>query len=313
MRILKNTVLIVLLITLIKLEGSTQNQVNLSQYMLYQPLLNPSAIGSYNDISAAVLSRNQWTGFDGAPKTNALSVNTPINKTNLAVGLGFQQEKIGVSNSTAVYGNIGYRFRIDRDSYFSTAISLGADFFNLSYGQLLNSDVDPELNYGNKTNSFMNPLARFGMFYLKKNFYVTGYIPNILTPKFSFDGTEVTTTTSFNTKNLHYYVQAGYRHEVSQNLQLNFSTLLKKSSTFQIDLNAQAIFKKMVGVGLSYRSSNELVALVNIKLIEKIKIGYAYDYALSKLTTVSNGSHEIMLILDLNKSYRHASIQVPRF
>lgn len=313
MRKFKYISLAILLVSIANTKIIAQNQVNISQYMLYQPLLNPSAIGSYNDISAAVLSRNQWTGFDGAPKSNMVSVNTPINKTNLAVGLGFQQEKIGISSSTAVYGNIGYRFRIDRDSYFSTAISLGADFFNLSYGNLLNSDVDPQLNYGNKTNSFMNPLARFGMFYFKKNFYVTGYIPNLLTPKFSFDGTEVTTATSFNTKNLHYYVQGGYQHEVSQNFQLNFSTLLKKSSTFQMDLNAQAIFKKMVGVGFSYRTSNELVALVNITLIEKIKIGYAYDYALSKLTTVSNGSHEIMLILDLNKSYRHASIQVPRF
>ena len=123
----------------------SQNQVNISQYMLYQPLLNPSAIGSYNDLSAAVLHRNQWSGFNGAPKTNMLSVNTPIGKTSMSVGLGFQQEEIGVSKSTAVFANIGYRFRIDRESYLSAGISLGADFFNLSYGKLLNSDLDPEL------------------------------------------------------------------------------------------------------------------------------------------------------------------------
>jgi len=290
-----------------------QNQVNISQYMLYQPLLNPSAIGSYNDINAAILHRNQWTGFSGAPKSNMLSVNSPIGKTNLAVGLGFQQEKIGVSNSTAVFANIGYRFKIDRDSYLSAGVSLGADFFNLSYGQLLNSDLDPELNYGTKTNNFMNPLARLGVFYFKQNFYVTAYIPNMLTPKFSYDGSDVTSVTSFNAENLHYYIQSGYRHKISNKLEMNFSTLLKKSSTFQFDLNAQALINNFIGFGASYRSSQELAILVNVKLIDKLKIGYAYDYALNKLATVSNGSHEIMLILDLNKEYKRASIQVPRF
>lgn len=313
MKKVKNILFGVCFIGLVQNQASAQNQVNISQYMLYQPLLNPSAAGSYNDISAAILHRNQWGGFNGAPKTNMLSVNSPIGSTSLAVGLGFQQEKIGVSNSTAIFTNIAYRFKIDRDSYLSTGISLGADFFNLSYGELLNSDIDPKLNYGNKTNGLMNPLARFGVFYFKQNFYATAYIPNILSPKLSYDGSEVTSATSLNVENLHYYIQAGYRHEVSDALEFNFSTLLKKSSTLQADFNAQAIINKFIGVGVSYRTSNELAALVNVRLIEKLKIGYAFDYALSKLSTVSNGSHEIMLILDLNKQYRQASIQVPRF
>jgi type IX secretion system PorP/SprF family membrane protein len=313
MKIVKYVLLGLLFISVTQTETKAQNQVNISQYMMYQPLLNPSAVGSYNDISAAILHRNQWSGFNGAPKTNMLSVNSPIGKTSLAVGLGFQQEKIGVSNSTAVFANIGYRFKIDRDSYLSTGISLGADFFNLSYGRLLNSDLDPELNYGTKTNNFTNPLARFGVFYFKQNFYVTAYVPNILTPQLSYNGSDVEINTNFNAENLHYYLQSGYRYKYSDNLEMNFSTLLKKSSTYQFDLNAQALINNFIGVGASYRSSQELAILVNVKLMDKLKIGYAYDYALNNLATVSSGSHEIMLVLDLNKEYKQASIQVPRF
>jgi type IX secretion system PorP/SprF family membrane protein len=313
MKFLKNIALVLFFSSFLLTTLKAQNQINISQYMLYQPLLNPSAIGSYNDISAAILHRNQWTGFSGAPKSNMLSVNTPIGKTGLAVGLGFQQEKIGVSNSTAVFTNIAYRFQLDKNSYLSAGISLGADFFNLSYGQLLNSDLDPELNYGTRTNNFMNPLSRLGLFYFKQNFYATAYVPNILSPKFRYDGSDVTAETSFDVKNIHYYIQSGYKHQFSKKLEANFSTLLKSSSIFQFDVNAQVVFNNFIGIGASYRSSQEIVALVNIKLIEKIKIGYAYDYSLNKLATVSNGSHEIMLVLDLNKEYRQANIQVPRF
>ena len=311
MRIFKHIVLALFLIGLTQLTIKAQNQVNISQYMLYQPLLNLAAIGSYNDISAAILHRNQWTGFSGAPKSNMLSVNSPIGKTSLAVGLGFQQEKIGVSNSTAVFANIVYRFQLDRDSYLSAGVSLGADFFNLSYGQLLNSDLDPELNFGTKTNNFMNPLTRLGIFYFKQNFYVTAYVPNLLTTKFSYDGSDVTATTSFNTENLHYYIQSGYRHVISNDLEINFSTLLKKSSTFQFDLNAQVIINNFIGFGASYRSSQELVALVNVKLIEKLKIGYAYDYQLTSLQKFSQGSHEIMLSFDLRSKAK--GFKSPRY
>jgi type IX secretion system PorP/SprF family membrane protein len=190
---------------------------------------------------------------------------------------------------------------------------LGANFFNLSYGQLLNSELDPELNYGAKTNDFMNPLTRIGVFYYKQNFYATAYIPNLLTPKHSYDASQVKANSSFSLKDLHYYVQAGYRYKTSNQLETNFSTLIKSSSTLQFDLNAQILYNNFIGFGISYRSSQELVVLVNVKLIEKLRIGYAYDYALNKLATVSNGSHEIMLILDLNKEYKRANIQVPRF
>jgi hypothetical protein len=76
----KYIVLTLIFIYLTQIDIKAQNQVNISQYMLYQPVLNPSAIGSYNDISVAVLHRNQWSGFNGAPKTNMLSVNSPIRK-----------------------------------------------------------------------------------------------------------------------------------------------------------------------------------------------------------------------------------------
>jgi hypothetical protein len=49
--------------------------------------VNPAYAGHVKTLSVFALHRTQWVGLDGAPVTNAFSVHTPINNSN--VGLGF--------------------------------------------------------------------------------------------------------------------------------------------------------------------------------------------------------------------------------
>ncbi|MFQ5447342.1 MAG: type IX secretion system membrane protein PorP/SprF, partial [Saprospiraceae bacterium] len=44
-----------------------------------------------------------------------------------------------------------------------------------------------------------------------------------------------------------------------------------------------------------------IAVLAGFKLSESIKLAYAYDFTLSNLSTVSSGSHEIMLNYNLGK------------
>jgi len=41
--------------------------------------------------------------------------------------------------------------------------------------------------------------------------------------------------------------------------------------------------------------------IVGFKLNDHISLAYAYDFTLSAINQVSNGSHEVMLSYDLNK------------
>jgi hypothetical protein len=45
--------------------------------------INPAYAGSRGALSIFALHRTQWVGLDGAPVTNAVSVNTPLNNSKL--------------------------------------------------------------------------------------------------------------------------------------------------------------------------------------------------------------------------------------
>jgi hypothetical protein len=45
--------------------------------------------------SIFALHRTQWVGLDGAPVTNVASVNTPLNESNLGLGVTIINDKIG--------------------------------------------------------------------------------------------------------------------------------------------------------------------------------------------------------------------------
>ena len=59
-----------------------------TQYMYNMSVVNPAyMIDEPGIIQLGSLYRTQWVGLDGAPETSTLSLNTPINNSN--VGLGF--------------------------------------------------------------------------------------------------------------------------------------------------------------------------------------------------------------------------------
>ena len=60
-----------------------QQDAQYTQYMYNTVNINPAYAGSRGVMSIFGLHRTQWVGLDGAPVTNAFSLNTPIKNSNL--------------------------------------------------------------------------------------------------------------------------------------------------------------------------------------------------------------------------------------
>jgi len=60
-----------------------QQDAQFTQYMYNTININPAYAGSRGAMSIFALHRTQWVGLDGAPTTNAASINTPLNNSNL--------------------------------------------------------------------------------------------------------------------------------------------------------------------------------------------------------------------------------------
>ncbi len=66
------------------------------------------------------------------------------------------------------------------------------------------------------------------------------------------------------------------------------------------DLNASVLFNKTLWLGLSYRSSKNIVLITEYNISDFLRIGYSYDFDLSSLRRYNTGSHEVFLGCDIN-------------
>lgn len=286
-----------------------QNQFNLSQYMLYHAFVNPAAIGNSEQINGAVYHRSQWVGFSGAPTSQGFNMNVPFKSAKHTIGLAYLHDQIGANNNNEI--SLGYSFKARLTSKTSLLFGLmaTANIMKTSYTTLaLNDAVDP--TFSSNTTAVL-PNFKYGMYLQNARYYVGISVPNLMENKITSGKGDV----SFNAKNLHFYVQAGYLFKLAEKSELGLSTLIKQvsGSPLQADLNLQYIYNKKFGIGASYRTSKDLVALVNFRITPMFKLAYSYDFTLSALRKYNSGSHEIMLIFNLVNDKKAIGAQVPSF
>ena len=98
---MKKSLTLLFLFVVVKFSFSQHNN-QYSQYMFNGLAINPAYAGANKALNITLLHRNQWTGFDGAPKTTSLSIHTPLPNNKLNVGVNFISDRYGVTNKNIV-------------------------------------------------------------------------------------------------------------------------------------------------------------------------------------------------------------------
>ena len=69
---------IIISISIFVIDLSAQQDLMLTQYSSALQLTNPAYVGTSGRLNATGIIRNQWVGFDGAPQSQVLLINTPF-------------------------------------------------------------------------------------------------------------------------------------------------------------------------------------------------------------------------------------------
>src|SRR3970282_2547121 len=85
-----------------------QQDAQFTQYMYNTINVKPAYAGSRGAMSIFALHRTQWVGLDGAPVTNAVSINTPLNNSNLGLGVSVINDKIGPTHENTISADLSY-------------------------------------------------------------------------------------------------------------------------------------------------------------------------------------------------------------
>ena len=290
-----------------------------SQYMLNGFLINPAVAGSEGYTAVNLTAREQWIGFQDAPGTYALSIQTRILRNSFIAKSSSIKKKQTYSSRSGKVGVGGYIFSdrngaIERTGlkasyayhlfFGNSQLSLG---LSLTAFQLrLNADKinldDPNDNmWINANGSAFIPDADLGIYFDTPNYYVGFSADQLLESVIKLGGT------GYDQYRLerNYYIIGGYDIGLSELLVLTPSTLIKMSEAgaFQTDISAKIYYDQTYWGGLTYRTGNALIIMVGISL-DKLVFGYAFDISMSSIMKQSFGTHEFVIAVKLGDNAR---------
>ncbi len=286
---------------------SAQQDAQYTQYMYNMNILNPAYAGSKEGtVSASLLGRTQWVGIPGAPQTAVLSVHSPITE-RMGLGLSILSDKIGPVNEQFVFADYSYTIPVGYYDNLAFGVKAGISLINASLTDLM-TVVEQDDNLESNINN-LKPNFGFGAFYYSDIYYVGISVPNLLKTTYLEMDDEFETNVS---KKSHLFVTGGYVFDVSYLWQFKPSLMAKMAmgAPLSVDFSANFIFDDSYELGVSYRWGDSVSLLMNAKVSDNLRIGYSYDFTTSPLYQFNSGSHEIILLFDLQTSYEIIS---PRF
>ncbi|MCX2738924.1 PorP/SprF family type IX secretion system membrane protein [Pontibacter anaerobius] len=291
-----------------------QQKALYSQYMTNYYLLNPAVAGVEKDWNFKAGYRNQWTGFEGAPKTFYVSAETALFKRTIGkrmarpyhgAGGYIYSDQTGPITQTGVLLSYAYHVPINRSLYLSSGVFGGVQQYRFDENKIHLADGsnerDPVTQQGS-INAFMPDLS-VGTYLHSEEFFVGASLFQVLGNKIN-KNREVEDPARLSR---HLFVSGGYNFDVNRNITVTPSALIKyvNPAPIQADFNVRGeyhftkrrktVYDDMVWAGISYRTQDAVVGLVGVQFKEQFRLSYTYDITVSKMRHYSAGSHEIVL------------------
>ncbi len=262
-------------------------------YVVNALAINPAFAGCQDALSLTASYRNQWVGFNDAPKSYILSVHTPVFNDRVGLGLLVEKNSIGIFKETSFLGNYAYRMEL-QEGKLAFGLGFGVTVSNTAWNELVATDAN-DMQLMTSPTSAVLPNFSLGVYYYTKKYYIGVSMPLLLSYELDKNTGKYKIGNNFARSN--YFFTTGY--EVGLNSLVKFlpSILIKyhPDNAVQIDYNAQINLKDRFWMGIGYRNKDILVGMLQCQLNYQIRMAYSYDYDFSSIGKYLNGSHEIVL------------------
>jgi len=284
---IKNGLLIVLTIFISVVSAQ---QIPLKSLYLYNRLsYNPAEAGTRKYIPVYLSARQQWIGLENAPETQDISVHAPL---GAKVGLGLQMynESTGVTDRTG--GNLALSYRIQTSQKGHLAFGLSGMFTQFTFDKEKMITQNPnDATLLNNDLTYFIPDVGFGLNYYGEKFRIGLSAVNLIETKKDLSSIAVD-----NALNRVIYFDGSAKLGLSKKIDLipSFFTRYMFEAPFSYEANLRLMYNDLVWIGAGYRGQDAAVFEVGFEF-KKFVIGYAYDYTLSDISSISNGTHEIII------------------
>ena len=299
---------------------SAQQQPLHTMFMFNKLLVNPAYAGYHEHACATAHIREQWIGFDGAPKTQSLSLHGPLASQRIGIGFNLQRHSIGVSSSTTFDGIYDYRIPMKKGT-LSLGVQASARFLKVDYSDpSVHTIQDISLDPGVETISDDKFLANAGagIYYNTDKFYAGLSAPRLMTSDIDFEMNNLFIAR----EQAHYYFMTGVALALTHKLSFVPQVMVRytNAAPVSVDLNLGLRWYEDYSLAISARkggTDNDLLESVDFiasaKVLRGLRIGASYDVSMNELQHYSDGSIEVIMMYCFGEPAKPSTFINPRY
>ncbi|MDG1690218.1 MAG: PorP/SprF family type IX secretion system membrane protein [Flavobacteriales bacterium] len=272
-----------------------QQILQYSNYLENSFYLNP-AVAHLGKKSLNIIYRNQWVGFEGAPKTTFLSYQSSFShkkdvKSSSFSNVGgfLQNENIGAFRSFKINISYSYSFLLSSNWRLSFGSFIGIQQLALDVtGVTLFDPNDPVVDVSN-----FSLLPDFSMgFALSNNNNFFGF-----SAKQVFQNKWTKIINSDQSQNESSIVLIAAKKIVLSNIGFTPNIMLDFTGQFKPKLIAglKIDYKQVVSSGIAIRNENSILGQFKIMFNKNLQITYAHDFYFSNILLGPLSSSEFMV------------------
>ncbi len=293
---MKKIILVAFISSLFFLELKAQQQAHLTQYFDNYLYTNPAYAGSSGMLNVSGIHREQWVGFEGAPRTSILGFNMPLKYESVGIGANVIRDEIGPTSNTQLQLSASYRLKFDEKNSLSFGLNAGFGLMS-SITSSLNSTIENDPSkLINQQNRFM-PNMGAGLLFKRERLFVGISAPKLF--QNSLDGTNE------NLEKRHFFTQIGGVINLNEAWKLRPTTQLIfiSGAPINLDLSLATIYQERFVIGAMYRLQSAFGVFVQYQINEKFRISLASDFSTQAIRSYNYGTYEIGLSYDLSLKF----------
>lgn len=281
-----------------------QDEAIFTHYTFNPFIHNPAFTGISGNHMIAANLRSGYTGFQGTPRTYAISYNGPLS-SHAGLGLLLLSENLNIFNRYRA--QLDYGFNLKASQNLKIGIGVSTQFY---FDRIDNNVYDNPLIEGGDAviddflggQNFFDASVGFLADY-NKEFYVGVTLPNLVRSRLN-DVVASQPLESMFLKN--YLVMAGFRFKMEPyDVVIEPGVFLRKvyKSPRMADISMKAHFlQERITAGITYRAgTGGILGLIIGGKYNAFKAYYSFDVSFQRFQKYNNGSHELTLALELNR------------
>jgi type IX secretion system PorP/SprF family membrane protein len=279
-----------------------------NHYLINPFVYNPASTGASDYVNASFVRNQRYSSFGSTAVNNYLTVEGPIAKGNMGLGLIVAHQNQGIQQQLMSSLNYSYRLKINDNQNIRFGVSAGVLDNRIDYTQINAEEInDPYLTGLRPTAPVFD--MNVGLLYNWKDLRIGISVPQIIGGKAKYAREK---SRGYYQLERHYMMSLEYDFHAGEKLIIRPNGVVRymPNIPLQYDVTAMAMYDNKIWASATYKSDYAVQFNAGVRVLDFLRVGYSYELLIGSLKTYNTGmNHEIFLGFSF-KGKREKEIQV---